>query len=307
MSRIFARKEFSNYLGEDRALNDSVISFFPEFPSPTPSLTPPVTQTPTPSVTPAVTQTPTQTGTPTPTPSSTPFLPSANLIMHFDASNLSYFTTTVVTGTTYVDSWEDISPLGNDVLQANTANRPTLISDGYGSYMVNFDGTQYLSGATSPNIASGITAITKFIVFTINNYSGETRINGASPATTDFEGYYVANDGGVWAPVWYPGPRWNNFSGRTKQPNFVTWATKAQSAGSMSGVTNDDVPSGVVFDTWSPEPAITNWYIGTGDDNALSRWKGSIKEIIIYNGLLTQGQIDTIYAALKTKWNYNSW
>ena len=60
MSRVFLRKQFSNYLGENRALDDIVVKFIQDIaPSPTP----------TPSVTPNPTITPTQTKTPTPTPS----------------------------------------------------------------------------------------------------------------------------------------------------------------------------------------------------------------------------------------------
>ena len=81
MSRIFYRKKFSDYLGEQRAIDD-IITFFTSdplpSPTPTPSNTPfPLTQTPTPTVsvtvtpTPSFTATPTLTQTPTRTPSVT--------------------------------------------------------------------------------------------------------------------------------------------------------------------------------------------------------------------------------------------
>jgi len=61
MGKVFLNKQFSNYLGENRAILDTVVSFTQDIqPSPTPS----------PSVTP--TMTPTQSPTPTPTPSPTP-------------------------------------------------------------------------------------------------------------------------------------------------------------------------------------------------------------------------------------------
>jgi hypothetical protein len=76
MSRIFYRKRFSDYLGEQRAIDDIVQFFIPDGPPPSPTPSPtPVTPTPTPSITstptgtPSVTNTPTQTKTPTPTPS----------------------------------------------------------------------------------------------------------------------------------------------------------------------------------------------------------------------------------------------
>ena len=78
MGRVFLRKEFSGYLGENRSILDINASFIPNTPTPTPS--PTKTNTPTPSVTrtntptPSITQTQTPTVTPTmtPTPSSTP-------------------------------------------------------------------------------------------------------------------------------------------------------------------------------------------------------------------------------------------
>ena len=72
MSRIYYRKKFSDYLGEQRAIDD-IVQFFTQDPVPTPSPTPlPVSPTPTPSVTPTFTPTPSVTSTLTPTPSITP-------------------------------------------------------------------------------------------------------------------------------------------------------------------------------------------------------------------------------------------
>jgi hypothetical protein len=72
MSKIFYRKKFSDYLGEQRAIDDIVQFYQPDggvTPTPTPV---PVTPTPTPSITPTRTLTPTPTSTPTNTPSVTP-------------------------------------------------------------------------------------------------------------------------------------------------------------------------------------------------------------------------------------------
>jgi hypothetical protein len=71
MSKVFYRKKFSDYLGEQRAIDDIVMFFEPD-PSPTPSPVTP-TPTPTPSITPTrtLTPTPTITRTPTTTPTNT--------------------------------------------------------------------------------------------------------------------------------------------------------------------------------------------------------------------------------------------
>jgi len=67
MGRIFRRKTFSTYLGENRALNDIITDYtvIPS-PTPTPSVTP--TNTPNPTPTPTVTSTPAVTPTPTSSP-----------------------------------------------------------------------------------------------------------------------------------------------------------------------------------------------------------------------------------------------
>ena len=82
MSKVFLRKQFSNYLGENRAIDDIVVKFDVEIQptptptplpiTPTPSVTPSSTSTPTPSITPTLTRTPTLTPTNTSTPTLTP-------------------------------------------------------------------------------------------------------------------------------------------------------------------------------------------------------------------------------------------
>ena len=87
MAKVFYRKKFSDYLGENRAIDDIFVRFEPEAsptpvpitptPTPTPSITPTTTLTPTPTLTKTPTPTPTQTGTlplvsPTPTKTGTP-------------------------------------------------------------------------------------------------------------------------------------------------------------------------------------------------------------------------------------------
>jgi hypothetical protein len=86
MSKIFYRKKFSDYLGEQRAIDD-IVTFFTQDIGPTPTPTPVTptptptrTLTPTPTVSVTLTPTPTNTQTPTPsitvTPSITPTLTS---------------------------------------------------------------------------------------------------------------------------------------------------------------------------------------------------------------------------------------
>lgn len=77
MSKVFYRKKFSDYLGQEMALLDIFAQNIPN-PSPTPTSTP--TQTPTPSVTPTFTPTASITPTITPTNTSTPTVTPTNTI-----------------------------------------------------------------------------------------------------------------------------------------------------------------------------------------------------------------------------------
>jgi hypothetical protein len=78
MPQVFYRKKFSDYLGEQRAIDDIVVSYtslIPPTPTGTPNVTPTPTGTPIISVTttptPTNTSTPTNTLTPSPTPTTT--------------------------------------------------------------------------------------------------------------------------------------------------------------------------------------------------------------------------------------------
>ena len=117
MAKVFYRKQFSDYLGENRAINDIVVAYEPapspsplpptptptptktSTPTPTPSITPSITPTltstptTTPTNTPTLTNTPTTTKTPTPTPSSTPPPP-------FDADAAVYLAAVISAGGT---------------------------------------------------------------------------------------------------------------------------------------------------------------------------------------------------------------
>ena len=132
MSRVFYRKKFSDYLGEQRAIDD-IYTFYepdplPPSPTPTPSVTPSVTTTPTttptntPTGTPSVTNTPTLTKTPTPTPTntgtptSTPFCREQVTISgctnaEFDGTYDRVYT---YTGGTFVGGWYQPGPPNGD-------------------------------------------------------------------------------------------------------------------------------------------------------------------------------------------------
>lgn len=286
-SRNFYRKQFSSYLGENRAILDIHGEFIPT-PTPTPSLTP--------------TQTPTH--TPTPTPSATPAIPVSGMIYRFDSYDSSNFVLRNSGGIDYVEEWFDISGLGNNLRQTNISFQPILDTDAFGNKIVVFDGSDdrlFKTGIS--NIASGITAYTEFTVMRIDNYSANFVVDATN---ADSDGRYDASLF-RFGPLWYPGPVFAPLNTWTKEPNFLVWATKGQSAPSMTGRINNLPETGVVFDTWAPDPAITNIYLGSNEGATGEFFEGGLREIICYNRILSGAEISQVATYLENKWRYSSW
>jgi len=272
-----------------------ILSYPSVCPSPTPSITPTQTITPTP--------TSSSTPTPTPTPSSTPSIPVSDLLYRFDASNSSNLDLRSSGGVDYVEKWRDGSPYGNDIIQSDTTKQPIYQSDGFGSYQVLFDGSNdFLENSSITNIASGITAYTEFMVFRVDDYSGDFRIDSTNGESDS----YFDNGSQRFLPLYYPGVRFDNISSWVLQPNYLVWAKKGVVVGDMVGEMNDLPESGVVFDTWAPEPAITNITLGKNYAGG-EQFGGALREVIVYKRLLSDIEISNVVSYLKTKWNYSAW
>ena len=286
-SRNFYRKQFSSYLGENRAILDIHGEFIP-------------TPTPTPSGTPSVTPT----HTPTPTPSATPAIPVSGMIYRFDAYDTSNFTLRSSGGIDYIEEWFDISGKGNNLRQTTEAFQPVLENDGFGNNIAVFDGSNDRLFKTSiSNIPSGITAYTEFTVIRIDNFA----VDFVCDATNaDSDGRYLASAKRL-TPLWYPGPAFSPMDTWVKQPNFLVYAQKATSAPSMKGLINGLAQTGVVFDSWSPDPAITSIYLGSNNGGTGEFFPGGIREIIAYDRILSDGEITTVITYLENKWNYSAW
>lgn len=285
-------------MGQPRPILDIITDFKSDTPTPSP------TNTPTPSITPTYTPTYTPTNTPTVTPSSTPPIPLTNIIYRFDASDVSNLVLRSSGGTDYVETWYDTSGLGNHVTQTDTTKQPIYESDGFGSYQVKFDGSNdnlFITGIT--NIPTGMTAYTEFMVFEVDSYLTAFKIDSTDGESDSL--YFLS--GSRFTPLYYPGPQFDPLSGWTLQPQFLLWSTKAVSSGSMIGQLNDVNQTGALFDTWAPED-ITKIYLGSNSDSPIGEFfPGKLREVILYKGEMSGGEIATVYSYLKTKWSYSSW
>ena len=193
MGKIFTRKQFSDYLGEQRAILDVDTSFFLD-PSPTPTSTPTASQ---------VSPTPTPTPTITPTPSA---IPQFNIGVGFDAATQSIFIDSsdniFVGGLFYgfngTPSWGMVKMDTNGVISDtfasgsntmaynNNINGTTEDETGnyiyvYGSFTTPSQRIAKIDKTTGLNVWSGLTLVTNGSVTSVavDQSSGDVYIGGS--------------------------------------------------------------------------------------------------------------------------------
>jgi hypothetical protein len=202
MARTFFRKKFTNYLGEQRAIDDIVLIFTADIgptPTPTPSITPSntptatigLTPTPTPSITasptPQVTSTPTSTGTPqvTSTPTQTITSTPTGTIPVTPTVTTTPTTTSTPTGTP--------NPLcpSELILSASSPNylyglysRATIYTGGtFEAAWYNYD-DNVMNFGTNPDG-------NEYIAYQINSGSDYTSLYWASDIMGNAGGWYI--------------------------------------------------------------------------------------------------------------------
>jgi hypothetical protein len=294
MARTFYRKQFSNYLGEQRAIDDIVLFFTQDLspsPTPTPSITPshtptstiPSTPTPTTTQTPTNTQTPTVTNTQTPTNTSSP-TPTPTSVICWDSFTIS---------------GSGVSALGNGIYQELITYSGGSLSSGW----VSGSGEGDFINGTAPDgndyKVFGSYDGTYYYTYLWNIFSGFE--NWGCFRTTG--NYYVL--GGTFVN------RINliNSTGSTT-PNGVYYYPIAQTYGSFPSYT---LTRGSICPT--PTPTQTNTPTNTGtptptptksafDPDATSY----INAILAAGGTLSSPQqtaIDTYFIGLKAQGLYN--
>jgi hypothetical protein len=196
MGKVFTRKQFSDYLGEQRAILDVDTSYFTD-PSPSP------TPTPSPS---AGSPTPTPSSTPTPTPSP---IPQFNIGAGFDNTTQSIFIDgddnifvgglfygfngTPSWGMVKMDTNGGISDLfaagSNTMLYSSTINGITEDETGnyiyvYGSFVTPSQRIAKIDKTTGLNVWSGLTLVTNGSVnsVAVDQATGDVYIGGSFTA-----------------------------------------------------------------------------------------------------------------------------
>lgn len=334
MAQIFHRKKFSDYLGQEMALDDIIIGYAPDggglacdftysvLPTPTPTsnptATPTVTPTNTPTVTPTntttttitptntstptntptVTPTNTETPTPTPTSTSTAFSPLSipNLKSWHDSSNVSSLT--IISDE--VDIWNDLSGNGYHLQAPTSSHRPSY------------------SAKTLNNIAV-VSSLTADKSLYRNTYGLDATQSGATifvvGAQNPVEGFYGRFIDGDFSTQFFMGRENTNlaigggyFASASPYGSFASASDNQFYTICLRGtqtetttIINDSV-SGSPF-SYSPSYAdnglaffstVSQSFYGTKD----------IAEVLVYSRELTSGEYTQVINYLRNKWQH---
>jgi hypothetical protein len=256
------------------------------------------TPTPTNTTTPTNTGTPTHTPTQTVTPTRPPFSPNSipDLFQWFDAASGSTISRRVIGDITYVTAWN--ARIGGSVSQGTQSNRPQLVAGANGlPYSgVTFSGTsKSLSGSISTATPSGNTTFivsyapndTNALEFSIDTNNGEGISSQYVNANT-LEGRTVGQK-----------VQFNLWTTRQKYP--YTLMIVSGTSASSNGLLNDtDSSSRVGF---TPGSTMNNIRMS----DVAADTQGTLYEIIVYNRVLTNAEMNQVKSYLEVKWSYDSW
>jgi hypothetical protein len=239
MSRIFYRKKFSDYLGEQRAIDD-IYTFYepdplPPSPTPTPSVTPSNTSTPTPtpSITPTITPTATSSPIPiTPTPTTTA------------TSTQTPTTTTTPTNTNTPSVTQTITPTNTETPTPTPTLTPTPTNIPILEYHLRAENTDNILTESGDYLDIDITAGYRAILEYANSLAytlPDARTQGIQNAfyrTLETSGFIANMD------IFYV---FFNNDASLEQFSKINWITPSANTITTSGTTNYGI-SGFTFD-----------------------------------------------------------
>ena len=306
-------------------------------PTPTPTIT--QTNTPTPSITP--TFTPTQTLT----PSSTPYPLPLNPTIWYDASDSSTLTLINSGGTNYVSAWRskgsttwsltgastDTMPVlsastlmpGNPSIVRFTTNATTTLRD----YMVSFNNTPIgHTGSTvfqvwaKPLGSTYATALSNTRIYSGLTNGGIGTISGGAPF--DAQAISTINNGSMSSVQTYASGTTSNtsslsipvYSAAALNDKFIFQTRTPLTAGqfatfelNQSGGTNTTAFTGTTV-----IPSINSFSLGVGNittGGTITANNSSIElcEVMYFDTVLTNSQVEQVELYLKDKWRYDEW
>ncbi len=290
MGRVFLNKQFSNYLGEQRAINDIVIGFVADAPAPTPSITASPTETQQPTPTPTNTSTPTQTPTPdsspTPTPTSTkiPLCPQALEFTRIDGplGNLGVYSRQYLGSSGYfVGAWVEYLGFASGILHYGPApdGNTYAVYQFYDAIENNFDtfffasgtpvGNQWILNEQQDNLLTGATWV------------GASSVLEELPASI--------TDGSVFYPVagcsrdyWFGGQMCFNYLASCPTPTPTHTPTITSSPTETPSSTQSVTPTNTTTPTPTPTPSTPAFE--PDDISGLVGWWKSTDNVVFGGG-----------------------
>ena len=307
---------------------------------------PAVSPTPTPSITPTFTPTQTQTQTPSITPSSTPYPLPLNPTLWYDATDNSTLTLINSGGTDYVSAWRSKGTNTWSLSGANTDTMPTLSAStlmpgnpnivrftsnatttlreylsSFGNTVIGHTGStifqvfakpQGFNYTTSPSfirVYSGLTnggialnnptqqlAMDSQLVNITGNIQAQ-QIYGQIPSGASVSNLNIVN---------YSATNLNDkYIFQTRTPltagQFQTWELN-QSAGTNT----------TAFTGTTTTPQINSFTIGisnitTGGTISQTNMNSELAEVMYFDTVLTNSQVEQVELYLKDKWRYDEW
>lgn len=332
MGKVFRRKTFSDYLGEQRALNDIVVLYQPDggvtptptsspTPTPTPSITPTTTITPTPTITPTNTTTPsptpnpvcdlTYTELPSPTPSNTPTItptitptPTLTQTPTPSATPSGGFTPTSISGlTTWFEPTLGVTTSGGYVVswtdqvggRIATATSPT-----------NFTQTDVLNGYSGITAPSGNVDSLKWPITDV--YSAMTifgvikRIDNGNPQY--FAGYdgnqgigSALDTGGGFKPFIYDG-----YSGMVLHGGSAPLNISQYNVWSLNTTSGKIRQNGIEVASNAGSPNTQSFTDLFSNNNTPNNMEGTIWEALFYDRVLTPTEVTQVETYISTKY-----
>jgi hypothetical protein len=263
----------------------------------------------------------TPSSTPTPTPSSTP--PYFNIRFWIDASDESTITKDV---NNKVSQWNDKGPYGYDLIQSNSNNQPlytasTLNPQVTGLNCVSFNGLSTTDGTfmSVSGISFSDTGYTYMFVAGIsrNEVDGFAfSMDGPSSDPELDSNYYLysRNQGGGTDRVyvgavgdnWYVNLPANSADTISRASGLflgvVTGTTTGNSQAQLNGITLSLKETGATTTT------ITSIAVG-GQTGSTAQFLAlsEVMEIIVFDKILNQIDIDFVRTQLENKWLYSQW
>jgi hypothetical protein len=230
-----------------------------------------------------------------------PFLPTriggGNLKLWLDASD----TSTITGSGGSVSAWAGKDGNSYIVTQGIGSRQPTTgVSTSNGKNVLNFDGGDILAGNTALNAAMGAIASgasTVFVIARRNTEDGTTQnpfVANQLATSTNYRVGFSSTAGNIF----FQSGGFSTFTGATNTDFQIFTGTR--SGVDMTAQVNQET---VVATTTGVDRPLTNsFFVGAIDTGLAQALVGSIGEIIIYNRLLSTGEIARVQAYLTNKW-----